>query len=94
MSNPHVTHTCFRVVILGVQRHLDVLMDWTNGWTCPLRHLQAGQTDGHIHYVIYKLDILDIFFENSLKIPRIYSNMLEYTRICLNILEYFLVGRT
>jgi hypothetical protein len=57
-----------KVVILGVWR----LLGGPNGW--------AG---GPVHYVWYELDILDIFFEYSFKIPRIHSN----------ILEYFLVGR-
>jgi hypothetical protein len=49
---------------------------------------QAGGWAGEhgAHYTGRKLGILDIFFEYSLKIPRIYSNMFEYTR-------YFLVGR-
>jgi hypothetical protein len=38
-------------------------------------------TGGHsVHYVQYKPDILNIYSEYSLKIPRIYSNMLDYTR--------------
>jgi hypothetical protein len=34
-----------------------------------------------VHYIWYELDILDIFFEYSLKIPKIHSNMLKYTQI-------------
>jgi hypothetical protein len=45
------------------------------------------------HYAGREPGVLNIFFEYSLKMPRIYSNMLEYTRIYSNILEYFLVGR-
>jgi hypothetical protein len=45
--------------------------------------LTNGQASGPVHYVLYKLDIMDIFYEYSLKIPQIY----------LNMLEYFLVGR-
>jgi hypothetical protein len=40
------------------------------------------------HYIGREPGVLDIFFEFSLKIPRIYSNMLEYARICSNMLEY------
>jgi hypothetical protein len=38
------------------------------------------------HYTGYKPGVLDIFFEYSLKIPRICLNILKYTR-------YFLVGQ-
>jgi hypothetical protein len=52
--------------------------------------LKSGVTGGQagmpIHYVGLKLGVLNIFFEYSLKLPQICSNMLEYTR-------YFLVGR-
>jgi hypothetical protein len=38
-----------------------------------------------VHYAGREPGVLDIFFEYSLKIPRIYSNMLEYTQIYSNI---------
>jgi hypothetical protein len=53
-----------KVVILGIQRLLGG----------PNR--RAG---GLVHYVWYKPNILDIFSEYNLKIPRVYSNMLKYT---------------
>jgi hypothetical protein len=37
------------------------------------------------HYAGREPGVLNIFFEYSLKMPRIYSNMLEYTRIYSNI---------
>jgi hypothetical protein len=43
--------------------------------------LTGGQAGGLVYYILYKLDIVDIFSAYSLKIPQIYSNMLEYTRI-------------
>jgi hypothetical protein len=36
------------------------------------------------HYVGHEPGVLNIFFEYSLKIPWIYSNMLEHTRIYSN----------
>jgi hypothetical protein len=37
--------------------------------------LTSGRTGGLVHYILYELDILNIFSECSLKIPRIYSNI-------------------
>jgi hypothetical protein len=60
-----------------------------------VRRLIGGRSEragGLAHYVRRELGVLDIFFEYSLKVPQIHSNMLEYTRIYSNILEYFLIG--
>jgi hypothetical protein len=40
---------------------------------------------GLVHYAGHEPGVLNIFFEYSLKIPRIYLNMLEYTQIFSNI---------
>jgi hypothetical protein len=71
MESQYPSHYChfpnksstplIRVVILGVWR-------LSGGPNRPNR--RTGLTaSGPIHYVRYELDILDIFFEYSLKIP-------------------------
>jgi hypothetical protein len=64
-----IEHNSPKVVILGVWRQLDILNRLSE---------RTGRMNGHVHYGLYELDILNIFFEYSLKYPeyiRIYSNI-------------------
>jgi hypothetical protein len=63
---------------ISILRHLGLLYWASGGYHAAL---MGGHEGGPVYYIRYEPDILDIFSEYSLKIPRIYSNILKYTRI-------------
>ena len=54
----------------------------------------ADQTDGRTTRPGGPIQTSDIFYEYSMNIPKIFSNMLEHVGIYWNMLKYALMDRT